>query len=112
MSRYHDTENFGYSDTATGGDWQKCHFNRLSQYPMIFTKKVLFKGPKTVAVADCHCNCCHCNRSSLYHFPTLPSCFPSLKLFECAEDEGRRGDDDDEEREEGGDLRGTLIKNS
>ena len=87
-------------------------FYESSTHPMIFTKKVLFKGPKTVAVADCHCNCCHWNRSSLYQFPSLPSCTPSLKLFECAEDEGRRGDDDDEEREEGGDLRGTLIKNS
>ena len=44
--------------------------------------------------------------------PLASTCTPSLKLFERAEDEGRRGDDDDEEREEGGDLRGTLIKNS
>ena len=28
-------ENFGYSDTI--GDWQRCHYNRLSQSPMIFT---------------------------------------------------------------------------
>ena len=37
---------------------------------------------------------------------------PSLKLLEGSEDEGGGGDDDDEKGEEGGDLRGTLIKDS
>ena len=47
------TKNFGYIDT--GGDWQKCHCCRLSQY-----EKVLF-GTK-----NCQCNRCHCNQRSLH----------------------------------------------
>ena len=33
-----------YSDT--GGDCLKCHFNRLSQFPMIFSIRRSILGPK------------------------------------------------------------------
>ena len=51
-------------------------------------------------------------KSEGIHIRFWSTLLPSLKLFERSEDEGGRGDDDDEEGEEGGDLRGTLIKNS
>ena len=39
------TENFGNSDT--GGDWQKCHCSRISQYPTIFKLiRSFFSGTK------------------------------------------------------------------
>ena len=50
------------------GDSQKSHCSRLSHYRMISSnldKKVLFRTKKTVTFYDCHCNCCHCNRSCL-----------------------------------------------
>ena len=53
----------GYSDS--GGVCQKCHCSRLSLYPMIFSKRRSFLGPKNVTVGDCHCNRCHFNRSYL-----------------------------------------------
>ena len=43
-----DTENFGYSDT--NGDWQKCHYNPLSQYPMIFSVRRSFLGLRNLAL--------------------------------------------------------------
>ena len=59
------TENFGYSDTALvgNGDWHKCHFSRLSQYPMIFRMRRSFLGPK-----NGHCRrkfSCFCNNALL-----------------------------------------------
>ena len=43
------SENFGYCDT--GEDCQKCHWSRLSQYPMIFTRRSFSLDQTT-----CHCS--------------------------------------------------------
>ena len=74
------TKNFGYSDTD--GDWQKCQYNGLSQYQMIFSKRRCFMGQKTVNVADCHSNHCHCSRSSLYSVTLTGNTF-HVACFVC-----------------------------
>ena len=53
------TDNFGYSDTVTGGDWQKCHFIRLSHYSMIFS---IIRSFHSFVGAENY----HCSQLSLY----------------------------------------------